>query len=402
MICYKEDKGAITMDSKWVAMWGNAMSIAEHRPESYAKNITLRYPVDTPFSGSALRFTFDNYCGSEPVTITRATVAIADPAGNPYKDLSCGVLPETITDITFSGSTCAGICAGGTLVSDPVKLAVSAGDTLCVSFYFEDFTLLQSAVLVTGALSKGYFSMGDTTHCAENPMELTKTTNWFYLLSTVEILTEEENRAIVCYGDSITAQDWPDELKLRLKKLGLSHTAVIRRATSGSRVLRQYSCITYDSYGLMGDNRFPHELPVSGADTVIIQQGINDIIHPVGSDVNVFRPMSDLPTADELIAGLEKYVRQAKEMGLKVYLGTLLPIRGWRTDAPFRETLRNAVNDWMRTTPLSDGCIDFDKAVRDPANPAAFAEGFDSGDHLHPSLSAYRAMADSVPEALLK
>lgn len=57
---------------------GNAVSIAEHRPESYAKDITLRYPVYAPFDGTALRFTFDNYCGSEPVSITKATVSIAD------------------------------------------------------------------------------------------------------------------------------------------------------------------------------------------------------------------------------------------------------------------------------------------------------------------------------------
>ena len=30
---------------------------------------------------------------------------------------------------------------------------------------------------------------------------------------------------------------------------------------------------------------------------------------------------------------------------------------------------------------------------RSPSDPAAFAAGFDSGDHLHPSEEAYRAMA---------
>ena len=29
--------------TKWTAMWGNAMSIAEHKAEEYSKNITLRY-----------------------------------------------------------------------------------------------------------------------------------------------------------------------------------------------------------------------------------------------------------------------------------------------------------------------------------------------------------------------
>ena len=180
------------------------------------------------------------------------------------------------------------------------------------------------------------------------------------------------------------------------------NTSIIRKAASGTRILRQYDNITYDSYGLKGDTRFPRECLVSGADTVIIQHGINDIIHPVGVEVNPFRPWSDLPTAEEMIEGLRFYIRKAREYGLKVYLGTLLPIEGWRTYSPFRDELRCAVNDWMRTTDEADGCIDFDRAVCDPQHPAAFGEGYDSGDHLHPSQAAYKRMAEEVPEEVLK
>ena len=60
--------------SKWVSIWGNAVSISENRPESYAKNITLRYPVYCPFDGSRLQFTVDNYCGTEPITINKASI----------------------------------------------------------------------------------------------------------------------------------------------------------------------------------------------------------------------------------------------------------------------------------------------------------------------------------------
>ena len=47
----------------WVSVWGNAVSVAENRPERYAKDITVRYPVHIPFDGEAVRLTFDNYCG---------------------------------------------------------------------------------------------------------------------------------------------------------------------------------------------------------------------------------------------------------------------------------------------------------------------------------------------------
>ena len=146
-----------------------------------------------------------------------------------------------------------------TAVSDPVSFPVKKGMTLTVSLYFADFTLMQSAVLVTGPLSKGFFSLGDQTHADALPMDTTKTTNWFYFLSNIELMTAEENHTVICYGDSITAGAWPDYLTLLARQNPDNHTAFIRRATSGSRVLRQYECITYDSYGLKGTNRFPHE-----------------------------------------------------------------------------------------------------------------------------------------------
>ena len=82
---------------------------------------------------------------------------------------------------------------------------------------------------------------------------------------------------------------------------------------------------------------------------------------------------------------IRMYIVKAREYGLKVYVGTLLPIYGWRTYEKFRDDLRNEFNSWIRNTDEIDGCIDFDKAVRAVEHPEAFAEGFDSGDHLHPS-----------------
>ena len=58
------------MSEKWVTAWGNAISVAERRPENYAKNLTLRYPAKMMLDGSALRITLDNFCGNEPVHLT--------------------------------------------------------------------------------------------------------------------------------------------------------------------------------------------------------------------------------------------------------------------------------------------------------------------------------------------
>ncbi|MBE5803827.1 MAG: lipase [Clostridiales bacterium] len=372
--------------SKWVSVWGNAVSIAENRPERYARNITIRYPIRIPFDGQALRLTFDNYCGTEPVTLNRVTL------------LSGGVFHG----VRFEGEESVTIGAGENVTCDPVRLPLHAGETVQVSFYLKDFTLMRSVVFTCGPLSEGLYANGDETENPHISIMTSRKTHLFYFLSNVSVLTGEENRTIVCYGDSITAQNWPDDVTLRCAAEGYGRTAVIRRATSGSRILREYSCLTYESYGLMGSRRFHHEVPTDGADTVIIQQGINDIIHPVGEDVNVFRPMSDLPTVEQLIDGLKTYIAQARDMGLKVYVGTLLPMGGWRTDAPFRQEMRHAYNDFIRKTELIDGCIDFDMALRDPERIDWFLPVYDSGDHLHPSKLGYQRMAAEVPASILK
>ena len=373
-------------EKHWASVWGNAVSIGENRPESYGKNITLRYNIYSPFAGEAVRVTFDNYCGTEPITISRSSF---------YNG-------EEFVTLTYEGLESVTVAAGQSVVSDEVKVAVAAGSISFVSFYLGDFTQMRSAVYTSGPLTKGLYAVGDYTYEKDIPITVSRGTNICYFLSNVSVYTGAENRTIVCYGDSITAQDWPDYLNLRLKEEGYIHTAVIRRATSGSRILREYDCLTYASYGLMGEKRFAHEVPTDGADTVLIQQGINDIIHPVGVEINPFRPMSDLPTAQELIEGLKRYIEQARSFGYKVYVGTLLPIKGWRTYAPFRDELKDAYNDFIRTTDLIDGVVDFDKAVRDPLDVAAFLDKYDSGDHLHPSALGYKRMAEEVPREMFK
>ena len=116
------------------------------------------------FSGSALRFTLDNYCGKEPVTIHRATVAVCDSDLTGKVPLSCPLAAGTIRDITFDGSHSVTLAAGASAASDALSFPVSAGQTLCVSLYFDGYTAMQSAVLITGPLSRGYFSYGDQTH----------------------------------------------------------------------------------------------------------------------------------------------------------------------------------------------------------------------------------------------
>lgn len=77
---------------KWTSCWGNAISIATRRPENYAKNLTLRYPVKMLLNGNALRIRLDNFCGNEDVTVN---ASVARSNGNSNIDRS-SVLPVTL------------------------------------------------------------------------------------------------------------------------------------------------------------------------------------------------------------------------------------------------------------------------------------------------------------------
>lgn len=376
--------------SKWVACWGTATSITKRTEVTYAKNLTLRYPVKICFNGSKLRFTFSNLTGTEEVKVTKAFCAKKDDGQ--YKPVA----------ITKNGGASFAIPAGKEIVSDEIDFAAAAGDIVEVSMYFADYTQMNAGTVILSPLENGAFAYGD--FCAEEnfPDDLSMATNVFYFLNTIDILTEEKNRVLICYGDSITCCSWVDYLRERAFKDGAGNVSIVRRAVCGTRILRQYDCITYQAYGLKGAARFPIESKAAGADAIIIHHGINDIIHPVGVEVNKFRPWSDMPSVADLKEGIQKiYLEPARKAGLKVYSATLLPIYGWRTYNEEREAMRNEFNEWLRESKDFDGCVDFDKAVRDAQNPKAFRPDCDSGDHLHPSEIACKLMAAAVPDSLI-
>jgi len=110
----------------------------------------------------------------------------------------------------------------------------------------------------------------------------------------------------------------------------------------------------------------------------------------------------DVVSAADLIAGLSQLATRAHTHGIKVFGATLTPYVGAKYESPEGEVMRQAVNQWIRTTPELDGVIDFDKATRDPANPAVFAPADDSDDHLHPNDTGYKAMGDAIDLKLFR
>ncbi|MEO6801656.1 MAG: SGNH/GDSL hydrolase family protein, partial [Granulicella sp.] len=215
------------------------------------------------------------------------------------------------------------------------------------------------------------------------------------ILKGVDVLLSPDSAAIVTFGDSITDgahstpntnARWPDVLARRLhdnKKT--ANLAILNEGIGGNRIL-------HDNTGPNALARFDRDvLSQPGVKYLIVLEGINDIGHAQ----DPIKPY-DVVSTQELIGGFSQLAARAHLHGIRVIGATLTPYVGAKYASPAGEAMRQALNDWIRTTKELDGVIDFDKATRDPANPGTFAAANDFGDHLHPGDAGYKAMGNAI------
>ncbi|MBO4792647.1 MAG: lipase [Clostridia bacterium] len=383
----------IETEKKWVAGWGCAVSVVSQNHAEFIEDQSFRYVIFPTVAGSALRLHFSNRYGPEAVRI--AGVFVAKRASGEY------IIPETNARVTFGGNPDLIMQAGEDAVSDPVPFSFEAGEEFCVSIYFADLTRLVTGHSNNGYYIKKYYGKGNWAAAECVPLEEYGENGPYVFLNTIDFLTSPDCRAIVAFGDSITAQPWPDALAHRIYDLGIRNVSVIRKAIGGGRILRDYRFRIKKHFGEAGIKRFERDISQAGVDSVFILHGINDLIHP--GEGNRICPMSELPTAGEMIEkGYKFYIDTAHRLGIKVYLATLLPCPRCKNGDGERERTRLFVNDWIRKEAGCDGVLDFEAAVRDPASPDLMIPEYDSGDHLHPSFAGAVRLADSIPEELLR
>jgi lysophospholipase L1-like esterase len=95
-------------------------------------------------------------------------------------------------------------------------------------------------------------------------------------------------------------------------------------------------------------------------------------------------------------------IARAHSKGLTIYGATIAPYGGAAYYSAEGNGVRQAVNEWMRTSKEFDGVLDFDAAFRDPAKPTEMRQDLHAGDHLHGSDAGYRAVADSIDLKLFR
>jgi len=106
-----------------------------------------------------------------------------------------------------------------------------------------------------------------------------------------------------------------------------------------------------------------------------VLEGINDI------GFSVADPSQEV-SVEQLIQGYRQLIARAHATCLKIIGATLTPFEGAFYYTPEGEAKRQTLNAFIRSSGEFDGVIDFDLAVRDPANPTRFLPIYQSGDQF--------------------
>ncbi|WBB59121.1 SGNH/GDSL hydrolase family protein [Streptomyces sp. WMMC500] len=373
----------------WAGTWAAAQAAAEPGTRDGFAGMSVRNVVHTSIGGARARIQLSNEYGSTPLTLTRASVAVAAGAGAPAAQ------PETMRPLTFAGTGAVTIPAGRTVTSDPVRLRVPADTDLLVTTYAP-----APAGPVTyhpHAPQTSYLAAGDHTRDTEGAAYDREFRSWRYV-TAVDVWSEHATGAVAVLGDSLTDgtsstpganRRWTDYLALRLRQEpGAPRYGVLNLGLSGNRLLADGGT-RYPGNGPSGLNRLDRDvLARTGVKAVVVELGINDILKS---------PRTADP--DALVAGLRETARLSRDRGLRVLGATLMPFRGHPAYTPRAERVRQEVNERIRAGGVFDAVVDFDAALRDPDRPRRLHPAYDAGDHLHLTDLGYREMARTLDPA---
>ncbi|WP_030568843.1 SGNH/GDSL hydrolase family protein [Streptomyces aureocirculatus] len=379
----------------WVATWSASPAGAEPGTEERGMaGRSVRNVVHTSVGGESARITLSNLYGTQPLTVTHASVAVAVASNNPAADVG------TLRRLTFRGDTSVVIPPGQQIVSDAAGLRVPHDADLLVT----TFSPAASGPVTyhPHARQISYVADGDRTEDPSGAAYQEQSPYWRYL-SAVDVLSNETEGTVVVIGDSITDgisstmganRRWTDGLAARLREeAGAPRYSVVNQGISGNRVLSDGRPGRRGGPGAnpSGLSRFDRDvLSRTGVKAVVIALGVNDVLRDQETD------------ARRITDGLRELTRQAHTRGLRVVGATLMPFGGHRGYSPARERVRQSVNAEIRSGKVFDEVADFDKALRDPYDPRSLLDRYDSGDHLHPSDEGFRRMAHTFDPSDLR
>ncbi|KAG8165450.1 hypothetical protein KVR01_005725 [Diaporthe batatas] len=403
-------------ENQWVDIWGSMPQLVEPAnlpPAPYNatgvvfQDATIRQTIFLTQSAPKIRLVISNVFGGSDLPISAATIALPlnGSAG------TSAVKPETLVPLTFSGGLPNfTIPNGARIISDPVDFPVTAQQVLTISLYLASGQTTNSITGHPGSRTTSFYAPGNQTGEADLSADpATQSSAHWYFISAVEayLPTSETSGAVAIVGDSITDgrgsttdqnNRWPDNLVRRLQAANATALqrglAVVNQAAGGNRVLA-------DGLGPNALGRIDRDvLAQSGVRYVVVFEGVNDIGTAAATAA------AQQAVGDRLLAAYAQVIGLVHARGLPVFGATITPFGGNASvqaySDPAREVTRQRVNAWIRTSGRFDGVVDFDAAVRDPANGTMLSPLYDSGDYLHLNPAGYVAMAQAVDLSLFE
>jgi lysophospholipase L1-like esterase len=376
--------------NRWVGTWGTARQLVEPGnmpPAPGLSNNTLRQVVCVSVGGKTVRLKFSNEFSKSPVTLKMVKIAVSKGGSTIEESTTKALMFEGKPEITMEPGT--------EVFSDPIafKLNHRMEIAITISFGATSPTLTGHP----GSRTTSYLLAGNHNEPNIDFSAAAKADHW-YVIDGIDVeLTKAASAAVGVIGDSITdgrgsgtnlQNRWPDILEMALQaNKKTRNIGVINMGIGGNAVLQ-------GGLGPTALNRYGHDiLNQQGLKWVIIFEGVNDLGATRDSTAanNV---------AQGLINAFGNMISQAHSCGLKVYGATITPFNKSNYYRSFRDDARNKVNDWIRAKGHYDGVIDFDKALRDPANISTLLTVAQTGDYLHPNELGYKMMGQYVDLSL--
>jgi lysophospholipase L1-like esterase len=373
----------LSAQDHWVGTWGTAGQLAESNnnpPSPGLGNNSFRQIVQVSIGGEEVRLQLTNEFSNATTEIKAVELAHAKTAGS-----SSEIDESTTVSLTFDGKAGVTMKAGTTATSDPVKFHMDPRQNVAITIHYGN----ASSTSVSGhpgSRTTSYIAKGYTNDFSN----AVRTDHW-YNIKSIDVLADSETGAVAILGNSITdgrgsttnqQNRWADVLSRRLlANESTKKVAVLNMGIGGN-------CMLGGGLGPTGSSRYRRDLlEQPGVKWIILFEAVNDL----GGSGN------GVKTANNIIEVYKQIIREAHAKGIYVFGGTITPFKnnGYYTED--HEKGRQHFNNWIRTTPLLDGVIEMEHAVRDPQDTITMnKEYLFENDYLHPNAKGYEAMGNIV------
>ena len=366
----------------WVGTWGTAPQLVERHNNPPAPGLTnnsLRQIVQVSIGGKKVRLKLTNEFSTEPTEIKAIELSIAKTAGS-----SSEIDEASTVSLTFDGKQSVTIPAGGMIVSDAVKFPIGNRENVAITIHYGQTSPSVSGH--PGSRTSSYLKEGNTTDFTG----AIRTDHW-YNIQTLEVEASKKAGAVAILGNSITDGRGSTTNEQNLWADVLSRRLLANKATKNVGVLNMGiggNCVLRGGLGPTGKDRYHRDLfGQEGVKWIILFEAVNDL----GGARN------GVQTAERIIDVYKEIIDEAHQKGIRVYGATITPFKGNNYYSADHEKGRSTLNEWIRTTELLDGVIDFDQAVRNPQDPEAMQKEFlFENDWLHFNAQGYETMGSSI------